>query len=421
MKTIATILAAAWVGVLMGPAWAQETKQEAPVGLLDGMTPEQARDVLRKSVETRFAGERQQVAAEIEANLTLTAAQKAGAISLLEGKPANTQRDNIERICRAFAAIDAPFAAAYKLYQGGKFVEAAEAFRKIAQANDVNYFGAAKSYLLGDALYRSVLADLGGDVVKGAIDRKTVWDAADVWSELLENMPDRVSFAAAAALARADAMEKLGRGIKAMEAYVYLVKNFAVTLDDEQVKAIGARLDKLAEVYKDPMQYVSGAMGDVTERLAKTDSGQATQDRQKEIASVLLEVIRQLEEKPTSPPPPPPPPQPPVPPKPDDGTIAVKPTRTNRPPGIGLPKAPGDLSTTPDDRPNNRKPRQTECGIPEDRDFTQLPPRQRDALMAAAQKAISERCRDLVSDYHARMAQETAAPKGRRPMETESP
>lgn len=434
MKTSLTILAALLAAAVAMPAWAQElpkadpnepapsptvedkskdTVQDDLGKLLDGMTPEQIQELIKKSAQMRLTGERKQVAAEIVANLTIAQNRKDAAVKILEDNPANTQKDNIDRISRAFCQIDDRFAAACKLHKGGKFAEAAEAFKKITSTQDVNYFAAARGYLLGDALYRAGLAGLDtADASKEMAARKVVWEGVDVWLEMLENMPDRVSFSSSAALARAEALEKLGRGIYAMDMYTFVVKNFALTLDKEQVDAISDKLAKLTEVYKDPMQYVSKGMGEVMDLLAKSNSGKPTQDKQQEVASVLLDMIKTLEEKQQQQSKSPPPQRGE---KPGDkkgegegkgqGQGQPKQGKGSRPQDTKPPSSPAQVSALPDG-PGSRKVRGTEFRDGEPGDWSTLPPRTRDALNEAQKKVLSERYRDMIRDYHTRLAED---------------
>lgn len=437
---IAGLLAVAMLAV---PAWSQElpptttapsvsptgdaatepaketTAEEDLTKVLENMTPEQLQELIKQSAKMRLTAERKQVVAEIEASLTIDPAHKGGAVKELDGAE-NTQKDNIDRICKAFAKTDERFGAAYKLYKDNKFTEAAEALKKIANVKEVNYFGATKSYLLGDALMRAGLPDLGNaDAKKDLAARTTIWEAVDTYVDMLENMPDRVSFSASAAINCADAYEKLGRGIYAMEMYTFCVKNFALTLDKAQVDVIAEKVDKLTNIYQDPMLTISKMMGDVADRLDKTDSGKTTQGKQGEIVMILKDLIATIEEKQNAQSKPQPKPQRGE-RKPGEGQGQGqgegegqgqgqgqgKSPKGGKPNGTNKPSSGANVSALPGGGGGRNTRVSSVNSGKEANDWAEMAPREREKIQEASKKVMSEKYRDIVRDYYLRLAEE---------------
>ncbi|MFW6061925.1 MAG: hypothetical protein ACOC93_03870, partial [Planctomycetota bacterium] len=137
MKRIPQILTALTLTALLaaGPAWAQLDTAPSPADgaepaaeptlddVLHDLSDEEADAFLAKAAKARLNMERQQAAAEIRQDVLYLAAgdklQKA--VDLLTGPSAETQADNIDRICRAFATVDSAFAKPYKLFQEEKY------------------------------------------------------------------------------------------------------------------------------------------------------------------------------------------------------------------------------------------------------------------------------------------------------------
>lgn len=375
-------------------------------------------ELIKKSVLTRLTAERQQVANEIRDDLLFNDAngEKDAAIKVINDNPSNTQKDNIERICKAFALVDEGFAGAYKLYTDGKYAEAADAFRKIVNVKEVRYFSAAKSYLLGDSLYRQGLAGLG-DPAKDFASRKLIWDAYDAYQDLLQSMPDRVSFSASAALNSALACDKLDRGFYALEMYVFCIKNFALTLDRDQVQAIVEKAKQLQDIYADPMASVTKMMGDVKTRLDNIDSGKETQDTEKKVVALLDDLIKTTQEK-------------------DQQQNQNPSSSKSRKKGAGQgegesegqsqdqsqgksgkadrtnkPGSGAKTSALPDGAAGRKPPLSEVRETGEKGDWAELAPREREKIEAAKKAVMSERYRAIIGDYFERLAAEKSANK----------
>ena len=375
---------------------------------LDQMTPEQLQALIKQSTATRLSTERSQAAAEIRDGLLFDPSQVDAALKLLNENPADTQKDNIERICKAFAAVDDRFAKSYQLYLDGKSNEAVEAFKKIVNTKESSYFSAARSYLLAESLNKSALALLA-EPSKAPAGKLMMLEAIDAYKELLENMPDRVSFSASAAISCADAYDRLGRGVYAMEWYTFCFKNFALTLDKEQVDAIAEKVQKLEEVYKQPMTSVVRMMGEVKDLLEQNESGEKTRSEQEQIAMILEDLIKTIEEKQAGS---------------ASGNQNDKKDQKDKDEqqnqdagdsqakgdakGSGRPSSPAVASALPGGatkRPGELNPIRDSS---ENGDWAQLPPREQEKLEEATKKVMSERYRDIIRDYFQRISEEKA-------------
>jgi len=381
--------------VLLASCGTARAADEDPLLDFGQIGPKEMEKLIREAVAKRLTVERQQVASEIRENLLYEEDDIAAAMKLLNDNPANTQTDNIRRICRAFARVDDLFAEAYGLYEAGKFDEAAEKLGKLIDLEQHTYLSAATVYLCGSAL-----AGAG----------KT-YQATDRYEDLLFEMPDRASFAAAACAEAAEAYEKMGRYLYAMQMYSACLMNYALTLPKEQVEQISEKVDKWSEVYGKPLKYLAGEMGDVEKRLRKADSGPQTRAKQDEIVAVLDDLIKSVEEqqnkqkqqqqqqrgqsqgRPG-----------------EEGSSGSRGQgqgqQQGRASGLNQPTQGATDSWLPSGtgpRPTKASERHTTVG--EDR-WAQLPPRQREKLEQIMKKAIPEKYRDLINDYHARLAEE---------------
>jgi len=197
------------------PATASDGEKEMTVdeldSLLNAMTPEQLAELMKAAMVLRLEQERAQVAAEIKGGLLYDPKDITAATKILKGKAANTQSDNIERICRALAKVDPLFGKAYAQMLEKDYKSAAASAAKVVDDQRSTYLSAATFYI-----YAKCLVGSGRDE-----------DAVEVYREILINMPDRISFAASAALEAAKVYEKIHRLQYAMEMYVYCLDNYA--------------------------------------------------------------------------------------------------------------------------------------------------------------------------------------------------
>ena len=414
-KTIGTALLSALLAAAMllpATAWAQaggdppakpDAKKPAPDkpapvtedqidALLDNMSPDQIDALVSEAVTERLKVERKQVIAEIRQDLLYDDNDRDAGVKILQDKPANTRKDNIDRIFRAFARADVRFRKAYDLYKAGKHKEAAEAAKKLVNIKQATYLSAAQHYLYAQALTQSGRHE----------------DAVDVCRDLLENMPDRISFASAAALEAADMYEKMGRFLYAMQMYAFCVKNYALTIDKDTAESILKKIEEYTKVYKDPMGTLATMMGDVQDRLAKIKSGKETQDKEQKIVAILDDLIKTAEDQESSSS------------SQSQGQQRGKRKGEGKKPGQG--QGQGKQGQGKQGGMNPTKPMQDSMLVPgavkrppkvskthtgiRDGDWAKLSPREQEHLQARMRKLISERYRDIIKDYHSRLAEE---------------
>ena len=392
------------------PAWAQAPAKPADAGQDvsrdngvkdlgdENMTREQYEALVKKANENRLKSERKLAAAEINSGFEdPTVADEAAA--LLEKDAKNTQQDNIERICQAFAKVDTKFGQLWKLYNAKKYKEAVAAGKLLVPPNNTTstYLMAAKAFVYGEALEAA-----GGDYN----------EAADAYTDLVTNMTDRISFAAEAVMRLSQLYEKNGRNIYAMQTYAFLLKNYGLTMDAKSFDDIIAKVKKLQEMYGDPMGTVAKMMSEVKERLAKVDSGKETQATEKSIVAMLDDLIKTEEDKASQ--------------QQSQSQQNAK-KQGEKKPGEGKDgkegegKEPGKL---PNSKPVKKPGKQgapksvlRNGGDPthgdkvsdahtgkEKGDWVTLPPEEIEKLKEMCRTRVNERYRDVIIDYHRSMA-----------------
>ncbi|MFW6132572.1 MAG: hypothetical protein ACOC8F_01650 [Planctomycetota bacterium] len=257
---------------------------QAPVGgsdPLEGPSEEGMDALLDEAAAARLEMERNTVAAEIRGDLLYTAEAKDKAVAILRDDPADTQADNIERICRAYAVVDDAFGEAYAHVTGGEPGEALGKLKNLLDSRQSTYRSAALHYLAAECL------------------RKTdaYQEAVETYMIILKQMKDRISFAATSAGQAARTQEQAGRLLYAGKLYAYCLRNYGLTLSKAEYDRIYARADELAEIYDDPFDTLAERMGAVRQRLAASDSGAETRRKQDEIVTVLTDLIKHAEEQ----------------------------------------------------------------------------------------------------------------------------
>lgn len=255
------------------------------------LSPEERDALIRKAIELRLKQERAQVKVAIKGNVLTERRKVLDAMEVLSKDPANTQTDNIQRILKAFSIVDESFGKAHALVvearnangkvAEAKYKEASAVLKKVLNSQKATYLSAAKHFL-----YAEALAGSGRQ-----------WQAIDAYGDLLVNMPDRISFAAEAAVQAANVYEEMGRFYYAMQMYQFTLQNYEVTLPSKTVQRMRSRFDELQAIYKDPLNAIAGKMAEVEERLASADSGESTQQREQEVAAILEDLIKTMEEK----------------------------------------------------------------------------------------------------------------------------
>ena len=365
--------------------------------LLNSMTPEQLAELMKAAMVLRLEQERSQVAAEIKGGLLYDPKDIAAATKILKGKAANTQQDNIERICKALAKVDPLFGKAYEQMLKKDYKAAAGSAAKVVDDQRATYLSAATFYIYAKCLDGSGRSE----------------DAVEVYREILVNMPDRISFAASSALEAAKVYEKIHRLQYAMEMYVYCLENYALTLGEKESDSIYETVKKYAKIYSDPFNALAKKMGYVQTRLAAEDSGKDTQKKETEILALLEDLIKTQEEKQSS--------QPPPPAKCTcGGKGTCKACKEAQGKGKGKGKGKGEgKGKGKGDKPtgnNPSSPAKVSALVPGktarpprdasahkgigDGDWSTLPPREQERIRQMLRKLISERHKDITSDYH---------------------
>ena len=285
MKT-RTFLILAYVACLAGACFAQADAGGAIsdaelMALLEQLTPEQLSAVMDEASQRRLKSERQQTLDEIQQNILYEEEQIEKAEALLNNKPKHTRLDNIDRMLKAYSVVDAAFGQAVAAMEATEYAKAIGALKQLAAPESSTIRSAAAMYLLGDALVKQ------GKVFAGT----------EVWQQLLANQPDRVSLAAEVALRSARAYASIGRGMYALEMYVYCLNNYSLSMTKAEAKKIYAQAEALQQRYTDPIKTVTLLMADVQERLGRSQTGDATQGKQREVVALLDDLIKTAEEK----------------------------------------------------------------------------------------------------------------------------
>jgi len=403
-QRITSVITAAVLTVSAMPTFAQTTDADPPAttqpagtaadlaDLLGQMSDQELTNFIAKAAASRLAREREQVAVEINQGLLYEPRGIRAAREILTTDPKNTQQDNIERIFRAYAAVDIPFRRMWDLYQKKDYARAADAGEAILNANRTDYLSAASHYLCAQALYES-----------GRFE-----EAVDVYRDILVNMPDRISFAAGASLEAARSYEAASRFRYAMEMYAYCLKNYSLTLSDEEVKSVSAKIDEYAAIYDDPLGTVVEKMDVVQRRLAAADSGPKTRENQQQIVAILDDLIKTAEEQSNQ--------------QQSGSSSQSKPGEKQskelsrdgqqKPQGTagqptGQPDSPAQVSSLVPGAPERPAKTAVTRTTEESGDWAQLPPREREKRQAVMRKLISERRRRQIEDYHSALAEET--------------
>ena len=359
--------------------------------LLAGLSPEAIEELIKTAVQSRLKVERQQAAEEMKEDLLLDPEDIDQAVKILDDKPKNTQKDNIDRILRAFAKVDPRFGKACELLAAKKYAEAEKAIEKDLNVQEATYRNAGRY-----TLYARALAAQG----KG-------YDAVDAYQRILVGMADRISFAAAAALDSARIYEELDRFTYAAQMYSYAVTNYGLTLDDEALKLIDDKVKEYSQFGEDPLGWAGNMMRDVKQRLDQSDSGKQTQAKEDKIVAVITDLIKTAEEKQQSS-------QDPNQQKrqrgkkPGEGQgqgQAQAGGRKGPPKGVNQPSNPAQVSALVPGavaRPTKRSEIRNTSEIG---DWAHLPPRERQKLQQLRRKVMSERYRDIISKYRTRISQ----------------
>ncbi|MGB2822614.1 MAG: hypothetical protein WBF17_16640, partial [Phycisphaerae bacterium] len=342
--------------------------------------------------QSRLKVERQQAVEEMKEDLLLDPEDIDAAAKVLDDKPKNTQKDNIDRILRAFAKVDPRFGKAYELLGAKKYAEAEKAIEKDLNVQEATYRNAGRY-----TLYARALAAQGKN-----------YDAVDAYQKVLVSMADRISFAAAAALESARIYEQLDRFTYAAQMYSYAVTNYGLTLDDEALKLIDAKVKEYSEFGEDPLAWAGNMMGTVKGRLEKSDSGKETQAKEDKIVAVITDLIKTAEEQQRSS---------------QSQNQGQKRQRGKKgsegsrsqgqanasgkgpPKGTQQPSSPAQVSALVPGAVVRPTKRSEVRDTSEVGDWAHLPPRERQKLQQLRRKVMSERYRDIISKYRTKISQ----------------
>jgi len=352
------------------------------------LTPQEAEELLKQALQARLRIERRQVVAEMRQGLLFDPDEVDKAEKMLNDSPADTQKDNIERIFKALGMVDIRFTKACRLYAEGRYAEAAETAKPLLNPQDASCLSAARHYLAASACSGAGMND----------------EAVEIYRHILSAMPDRISFAAQSALNAARAYEKMSRGLYAMEMYSYCLKNYGLTLDQSEADELVAQVRRYAEIYKDPLGSAAAGMTAVQARLEALDSGPEPQKRQGEAISLIEDLIKTAEEQQAS-----------------SGAQGRQQQAASQPGGqedrqasagqagqpmtTGRPASPAQRSALVPGAVRRPARGEGDVAAGESDDWAQMPPRQRQQLQQIMRKVISERYRDIISDYHRKLAE----------------
>jgi len=383
---------------------------EADTGIWQEIDPAELEKLIQRAEQVRLSDERKKVVEELRDNMLYDPDAVAKAVAALEKDPRNTQADNVERIGKALAAVDRKFAQPYRLYAEGKYKDAVQAAKDIRDAKQTNYLSAAVHLLYADALAKHA-EELAKDADKPKTATLVHHLAAEAYAELLETMPERISFAVTASLKAAEIYEQIDRYYYAMGMYGLCLKHYGLTLSADEFERIRLKLEQWQETYKKPLFSIAEKMGEVEKRLRGSDSGRQTQKKGREVVLLLEDLIKTIEEKQCG-----------------GGQGQGKGQKKGRrqgqgkggqgkggskggpAAGTGQPTSPATASrlvTGHVQRPGKLSAvRPTE----ESGEWAKLPPRQRQQLEQIMKRAMSERNRDQIRDYLAAIAKEPDKP-----------
>ncbi|HDZ20814.1 hypothetical protein LCGC14_0269050 [marine sediment metagenome] len=374
-------------------AFAQAIEPPAEPGALEDVLSPLSEDELLELIAQanvrRLEVEREQVIAEIRQGLLYDPQQIAEAVKLLREEQATTRLQGIRRIAKALALVDPRFARARELLAAGKNDQAVATAKKLLDAQQTTLLAAAKHLLYADGL---------------RADGQAI-EAAEAYHQMLKAMPERISFAATAAVRAGQTYDQAGRGLYAKQAYAFCLKNYGLAMTEDEVRLLMARVEQLEEIYANPLETVGEMMGQVTDKLEAADSGRATQAKQQEIILVLEDLIRTIEENQRQ--------------SDSQSQQRQRQKRQNeqsrgrqdqqRPsPGQrpSRPTSPLEVSRLIAGRLPEPTKRATVHDTDESGDWSTLPPRRREEIQQIMRRAMSSRYRRLVSDYHRRLAEQ---------------
>jgi hypothetical protein len=382
---------------LAGTVWGQGVLEPLPLPEADpdavedmqtfipNLTPAEVELLIAIANERRLTLEREQVIAELRQDLLFDPDQVDEAIAYLEGNPATSREQSIQRIYEALALVDADFETAMQQYTNGQFSDAAQTVKRDIIANEATYLAAARQLFYADALR----------------DAGEAYPALDAYDALLKNMGERISFASTATLNAASVCRERHEYIDTMMYYATALKDYGLTLTEAEYDEGLEFIKKYKAIYDNPMQALSDMMRDVEGRLANGDSGEETQAIQREIVAIIEDMVASRPPDPNAPPPPP------GGEGGEDGEEEGQRRRNQRGDQAGRrATSPMSDSQLGDRDGEAAMDRSQEHTTEESGDWASLPPREREKLQELAQRGTDERYRKLAVDYHRKLAED---------------
>jgi len=240
----------------------------------EGVSPEQLAELAADARPARLARERQAAAGEIASTQLYAPDDIEKARALLGAESEDTPAANVRRITEAFAAVDTRVADVMKLTGDGEHAKAAEVASSLIDPAGRRYADAVARLLNADALLAAGRAD----------------KAAEAYVQLVRAMPQKVSFAATAALKGAETYEKTGRMMYASRLYMWWVDNYSF-LDPACAEQLAEKIKSLRSQSENPLGALVELMENVRARLADADSGTTTQQTEQQIVAILNDLI----------------------------------------------------------------------------------------------------------------------------------
>jgi len=342
---------------------------------IQGLSAGQIDSLARDSASARLVRERQDVAEEIAAAGMYDPKRVNVARRILAAGPADTSANNIERITAALAAVDMRMAEVTRLVAAGEHAAAAAAATELIDPEGHRYVDAAARLLQADAL--RVAGQAG--------------EAAEAYVQLVRAMPEKVSFAATAALRAGDTYERMGRMVHAAQLYAWWVANYSF-LDPARVKRLAAKVESVDRQYDDPLATLADLMGQAHARLADADSGEAAMATQKDIVTMLDDLIALVEENRDPP---------------DRAQRSESSDRgSDRPTGVpGRPSHPAEQSALPGGQATRPVAATVIHPDGESDPWGQLPIRQREKLVETFRQRYPQRYTEMLRAYYKRLAE----------------
>jgi tetratricopeptide (TPR) repeat protein len=284
MLLMAVVLA---VSVSAGSASEQSETEEEPAStsrsvdrLLDSISPEESKQLLHRALARHLKVEREQVVDEIRRNILYSEENVARAILVLDEENANTRQDNIERICEAFAQVDAAFASARALMEDGPYRRAADELATLISLQEQSWYGATKLYV-----YAICLVECGDQL-----------GALEAFGGLVVHMPDRVSFASSAAAGTARTYEQLHHRRYALKMYRYVLRNYGTSLGPANHERLVHKIHELEVSLPEDGNAATPAPKDLC--VLPAEDSTETPVAEQNLADIVSDLLRTLGSEP---------------------------------------------------------------------------------------------------------------------------